>query len=372
MKTGNLYSVSDKALFDALNNSKLTNQEIIDIFFSRGILISKETKRKELALYFSRLTHGYHDFELLSEILGTYSRKEKSTSCEIPNTVSKDQIEQAAHDLCEKINVEGNSADSNILPNGDIEIVIKYQKLNLDKSELRQTVKKEATLVIETSKNGFTLRAPLNEDVNTWKIDLLNNIQDETEDRIEFSEISLAHITDHSLRSEFLTTLIKEIGSYKLLDVTDVYVYHPKEGRPSVEELDIDIDEDTEIEEDEEEIDLGVHISKASLKGEGVLQSEELHSLYAKGFYIWRIIWRCKEDVVGSDQVELEAQFSEPESCTKFSYIAKGFYKYKSLGAYSNSRSQLSYSAEKDLLQKLEFKARKTIGEISLKALEAK
>lgn len=47
MKMGHLYSVSDKALFDALNNSKLTNQEIIDIFFSRGILVSKETKRNE-------------------------------------------------------------------------------------------------------------------------------------------------------------------------------------------------------------------------------------------------------------------------------------------------------------------------------------
>lgn len=214
MKTGHLYSVSDKALFDALNNSKLTNQEIIDIFFSRGILISKETKRKELALYFSRLTHGYHDFEVLSETLGAYSRKEKSTSCDIPSTVKKDEIVQATHELCKKINSEGNTADSNILPNGDIEIVIKYQKLNLDKSELRQTVNKEATLIIEANKNGFTLRAPLNEDASSWKEELLQKIQEESETEVKFSEISLEHINDHKLRTEFFIELIKKIGNY--------------------------------------------------------------------------------------------------------------------------------------------------------------
>ncbi|WIF66693.1 hypothetical protein QN096_23465 [Metapseudomonas otitidis] len=365
MKTGHLYSVSDKALFDALNNSKLTNQEIIDIFFSRGILISKETKRKDLALYFSRLTHGYHDFEFLSEILGAYSRKEKSTSCDIPSTVKKEDVVQAAHELCKKINSEGNTADTNILPNGDIEIVVKYQKLNLDKSELRQTVNKEATLIIEPNKAGFTLRAPLNEDVNSWKEDLLQKIQEEAEEELEFNEISLEHISDHKLRTEFFTELIKKIGNYDLLDVTDAYVYHPKESNSAAPGFDSDDDSE------DDEVDFGVHISKASLKGEGVLQSEELHSLYAKGFYIWRIIWRCKEPAVGSDQIELEAQFAEPESCTEFSYIAKGFYKYKSQGAYSKNRTQLSYSAEKDLLQKLENKARETIKKISQKALSA-
>lgn len=363
MKMGHLYSVSDKALFDALNNSKLTNQEIIDIFFSRGILISKETKRKDLALYFSRLTHGYHDFEFLSEILGAYSRKEKSTSCDIPSTVKKEDVVQAAHELCKKINSEGNTADTNILPNGDIEVVIKYQKLNLDKSELRQTINKEATLIIEPNKIGFTLRSPLNEDVNVWKEDLLQKIKEETDEEIEFTEISLEHISDHKLRTEFFTELIKKIGSYDLLDVTDAYVYHPKESTPADPDFDSDDDDD-------EEVDFGVHISKASLKGEGVLQSEELHSLYAKGFYIWRIIWRCKEPAVGSDQIELEVQFAEPESCTGFSYIAKGFYKYKNQGIYSKNRTPLSYSAEKDLLQKLENKARETIRVISQKATE--
>lgn len=38
-------------------------------------------------------------------------------------------------------------------------------------------------------------------------------------------------------------------------------------------------------------LDLGCHISKASLKGRGVLESKELNNLLSHGFYITKIIW---------------------------------------------------------------------------------
>jgi hypothetical protein len=359
MKAGNLYSVSDKAIFDAINNSKVTNQEIFELFFSRGILISKETKRKDLAEYFSRLTHGYHDFQMLYETLGGSSRREKSTSCEISNTVTKDELTNAAQELCKKINAEGNIADSNILPNGDIEIVVKYTKLHLEKSELRQTVNREAVLIVEPHKDGFTLRTPLNEDANGWKEDLLQAIQAESSAEVSFTEISLEHVQSPVLRSEFFTTLIDKIGDNFLHDVTDVYVYHPK----TTDKIDPEFSQD-----DDDEIDFGVHITKASLKGEGVLQSEELHSLYEKGFYIWKIVWRCQNSQVGSDMVECEAQFANPAACVDFSYIAKGSYKYKSIGVYSTGRTALSYTDEKHFLQQLEAQARTVVAQVSAKA----
>jgi hypothetical protein len=360
MKTGHLYSVSDKAIFDAINNSKVTNQEVFDLFFSRGILISKETKRRDLAEYYSRLTHGYHDFQMLYETLGTTTRREKSTSCDISNTVSKDQLTNASEELCKKINSEGNRADSNILPNGDIEIVIRYSKLHLEKSELRQTVNREAVLIIESHKEGFTLRTPLNEDASGWKEDLLQKIQAESSEVVTFGEITLEHIQAHELRTEFFTTLIQNIGGNILHDVTDVYVYHPK--APGGEK-DPDFPSDSD-----DEVDFGVHITKASLKGEGVLQSEELNGLYEKGFYIWKIVWRCKEPIVGSDMIECEAQFANPAACADFSYITKGFYRYKTLGVYNTNRNILTYTQEKLFLQQLEARAKAVVIQVSNKA----
>lgn len=360
MKTGHLYSVSDKAIFDAINNSKVTNQEIFELFFSRGILVSKDTSRRDLAEYFSRLTHGYHDFQMLYETLGTATRREKSTSCEISNTATKDELINAAQELCNKINLEGNRADSNILANGDIEITIKYTKLHLEKSELRQTVNREAVLIVEPHKQGFTLRTPLNEDASGWKEDFLQKIQAESSEEVSFTEITLEHIQAPELRTEFFTTLIQQIGDSVLHDVTDVYVYHPKNSST---------DNDSEFSEDiDDEVDFGVHITKASLKGEGVLQSEELHGLYDKGFYIWKIVWRCKDSMVGSDMIECEAQFANPQACADFSYITKGFYRYKSQGVYSTGRTMLSYTQEKQFLQKLEERARMVVAQVSGKA----
>ncbi|HHS5823757.1 TPA: hypothetical protein ACTNTH_004574, partial [Salmonella enterica subsp. enterica serovar Enteritidis] len=62
MKIG-LYSVNDKAMFDALNQTKVTHEDMKSLFFKRGIIISKDTKRKTLALDFSKNFHGYYDFE---------------------------------------------------------------------------------------------------------------------------------------------------------------------------------------------------------------------------------------------------------------------------------------------------------------------
>ena len=54
MHNNYLYSVTDKALFDALNTSKINSTELKDLFLSRGVIISTETKREDLALEFSK------------------------------------------------------------------------------------------------------------------------------------------------------------------------------------------------------------------------------------------------------------------------------------------------------------------------------
>ncbi len=85
----------------------------------------------------------------------------------------------------------------------------------------------------------------------------------------------------------------------------------------------------------------GTHISKASLKGEGVLQSDEINQLYDKNFYLYRVVWQSKiKDLVGSDVYEFEATFTNPEKMTDFSYLIKGFYRYKGTDEYTKSRMQ--------------------------------
>ncbi|MBL0649156.1 hypothetical protein [Aeromonas caviae] len=133
-----------------------------------------------------------------------------------------------------------------------------------------------------------------------------------------------------------------------------VITYHPK---PS--------DDDKE-----KSGELGIHISRASLKGEGVLQSGELQELYERGYYISKIRWKFEEKLVGSDIYEIEAMFGEPETFESFSYVTRGKYKYKSQGEYNKNPSKLDAKEELEISRAVEKTAKKIINEILNSALE--
>ena len=75
-----LHSVTDKSLYDALSQPRVTNNELRELFLERGIIISKQTDKKDLAKNFSKLTHDYYVQKRISDIFGGFLRKEKKTS----------------------------------------------------------------------------------------------------------------------------------------------------------------------------------------------------------------------------------------------------------------------------------------------------
>lgn len=152
MKIG-LYSVTDKALFDALNQTKVTNDDMKSLFFKRGTIISKDTKRKALALDFSRYFHGFDDYKKLSEILGSVGRREKCSINIINANVEKSDIEAAVKLVCEDLQKEGDQTDF-IYTDAGIEVKIKYVKLDYKMNEFRQSSTREAVVLIEKNEAG--------------------------------------------------------------------------------------------------------------------------------------------------------------------------------------------------------------------------
>jgi len=167
---------------------------------------------------------------------------------------------------------------------------------------------------------------------------------------LNINEISLESIDNPVLRTNFFTILINGLNGFILDDVTDAYVYHPKPEK---------------IEEEEGDIDTGVHVSRASLKGEGILKSEELSSLYERGFYIWKVRWRSKENLPDPDIYEFEAQFSNQYDFSGFSYAAKGVKKYKGHGEYNKNFISLSKHDENRVCNLIESAAYSVIIKIN-------
>lgn len=339
MKSGSIYYASDKALFDALNQHKVTHSDLQDLFFSRGIIVSKDTERKQLAESFSRLTHDYYDHQKLASILGSISRRERNTITTVDTELDFSDIEEAAQQIKNDLGNFGDQVD--VYRKGDqIEIKINYKETNYNKSEFRQVVQKDASIIFEKNDTTWSIRSPQNDHIREVKSQILDRIEVNRAIKLDINEIDLSHILSNDKRTKFFTDLIKSIKGYSVTDVTDVFVFHPK----------LEVSSDSE--EDTDRLSNDIHISKASLKGEGVLQSEEIKSLYDKGFYICKIVWRAGDNAPDSDSYEFEVQFADAENCKQFTYLYKGFYKYKSVGEHNKNRT-LPSNADENKFNKL-------------------
>ncbi|EMM1072500.1 TPA: hypothetical protein NPQ70_001484 [Klebsiella variicola subsp. variicola] len=351
-----IHSVTDKALYDALNQKQITLNEIQDLFLERGTIICKKTPRKDLARNYSRMTHDYYEHQKIATLLGGQTRTEKNTCVRIESCLDKKDIIAAAEKLKKEITAQDDYCKI-IVDGPRVLINIRYLSTNYGKSDFKQAVNKEALIEIEPLDNGYSIRRPDNENLEDYESILLGHISDIQNEQaddsnldLKINEISLSHNTSSDVRTLFFDKLIRTLDGYDLMDVTDAYVYHPKPESIEAE------DGDTET---------GVHVSRASLKGEGVLKSDELSDLYDRGFYIWKIKWKVKEKLADPDIFELEAQFGDPLNCTNFSYLVKGVRKYKANGQYFSKPQKLSGRDAERFNNLIESRAYSIIMEIS-------
>lgn len=332
-----LYSIGDKGIYDAILQGVITKDHLEEIFLSRGIIISHKTDRTTLAQYFSRFPHSYDDFLRFSYILSSSSQREKLTFLNLTTSLEINDLDDSIDSFVKYLH---DSHDASCSYKKESEnkyaITVSYNVYNFNRSEFRQVTHKDAKIEIEIGKDDSLLvRHPNNKNVCGYVDKLISEVESNSGDSFEVNRISLQDYSDPKLRTKFLENLINNIKGFYLYDVIDVYVYHPKENG------DVNLSEDDDVFEETEVTMTGTHISKASLKGEGVLQSDEINQLYDKNFYLYRVVWQSKiKDLVGSDVYEFEATFTNPEKMTDFSYLIKGFYRYKGTDEYTKSRMQ--------------------------------
>jgi hypothetical protein len=354
MKMGSIYSASDKALFDALNQVAVTNLDLRQLFLTHGVIISKHTPRHELAMHFSRLLHDYEDFQALARLFDTGQRRERVASFRINSKAILDDFENALHHVVANLRDSSDAASVSRNDDGSLKINVRYKKFHFNKSEFRQIETKDAVITVEQEGGSIVIRGPQNDKVDEISREVISYVEAQVQGDLDIDEITLETHPSPSDRTKFFVTLIDSVAGYKRHDVTDVYVYKPK--------LEVEPSEENESDDDDEsDTNLGVHISRASLKGVGVLESAEMKNLIDRGFYISKIVWQAVEASFDSDIYEFEAQFTEPESCTRFSYLCRGYYKYLGEKEYSKSKNYLPPDEDRQLSKVIEAASRTSL-----------
>jgi hypothetical protein len=358
MRIGTIYSASDKSLFDALNQKNVTNADLRELFLSRGILVSRETSRKSLALHFSRLNHDYHDYQKLAKLFGNPVHREKMESVRFSTDIALTTFEAGAHELKAELEAAGAVVKVYTAKGTRLDIEIKYPKVHFNKSDFRQVVSRTALISFERDGADVVVHAPHSDDVREWVANISKHASEKSGEKLELDEITLPPGMDPKARSTFFTHLVKEMKGYALHDVSDVYVSKPKPAAAD--------------DDDEPEVGTpGIHISKASLRGQGVFQSDELKVLSSKGFYISRIVWTAKGPALNSDIYEFEAQFSNADECRDFTYLPRGYYRYLEAQAHNQTRTAFSREEEHRFGVLIEAAARATLKKLPGAGLHA-
>ena len=386
MRMGSLYFASDKAIYDALTQRSLTSAELRKVFLSRGIVISNESDKKFLANRFSALFHDYYDYRNLSLLVGGRDSREKTTNVVVTTAVTKDQLTDALTSVKEWL-VDDQHEQAEVAVHGDqLKLTVKYQKLDLSQAEFRQVVEKTAEVILEKQGSGWKITGPMNDKFKDITDQLYSQIEIVTDQDVATRTISLEAIPDAGIRTNFLRSLIRNLKDMEVVDVVDVSTFNPKDQ----EDDDLDLSDDALVIEDSievESVDEGeegedgdpeaelarpqpearihkiIRIDKASLKGKGVLESKQLLELEGHGFYMWKIRWKSRERLVGSELVLFEAQFGNQAKYCDFSYIVKGVYNYNN-GKYAKNLVRAEPVFEQKLKIRLEEAAQKILNDI--------
>ncbi len=386
MRMGSLYFASDKAIYDALTQRSLTSAELRKVFLSRGIVISNETDKKFLANRFSALFHDYYDYRNLSLLVGGRDSREKTTNVVVTTAVTKDQLTDALNSVKEWL-LDDQHEQAEVAVHGDqLKLTVKYQKLDLSQAEFRQVVEKTAEVILEKQGSGWKITGPMNDKFKDITDQLYSQIEIVTDQDVATRTISLEAIPDAGIRTNFLRSLIRNLKDMEVVDVVDVSTFNPKDQEDDDLDLSDDalvIEDSIEVESEDEgeegesgdpEAELArpqpeatihkiIRIDKASLKGKGVLESKQLLELEGHGFYMWKIRWKAREKLVGSELVLFEAQFGNQAKYCDFSYIVKGVYNYNN-GKYAKNLVRAEPVFEQKLKIRLEEAAQKTLNDI--------
>lgn len=348
-----IYYATDKNVFDALNQYKVTRSAIQLMFLRRNIIVSRETPRVDLAAYFSLLNHDYIDHKDIAKRLGVVSRRERTTSMAIDGVKKNSALTSAIEDVKRLLEETGDVVKISKY-DGRIVVAIQYSTVDYRRSEFTQTQQHIGRIEFIGNGPEYVVRNTHSDHVDRARDEILDQLSKTPEVALEKSYISLQPFPSPEDRSSFFNDLINELDGFVLHDVKEALAYKARPGGSFEDAFDEDeaayADDDDESETDEsggedsgqlavdDDAELGSHIEHVNLKGVGVTRSGFLIDALEDDYYIVRIRWEAKKELTPGSVYVIEALFTDPRDCNEFSFMLKGVFPFEN-GRLSNRQA---------------------------------
>ncbi|AYR25677.1 hypothetical protein [Herbaspirillum rubrisubalbicans] len=351
-----LYYASDKNIFDALTQQKVTIPTVTDLLLRRNVIVGRKTSKEVLATYFSRLSHDYVDHQAIAARLGIAARKERTTSMDVEG-LDLEHLQQAIAALKTELE-DGQDIVQITREDGRVLINIRYTRFDYRKSEFSQIQVRDGEIEFVKIGGVYRVRNTQSDYINNVRDTLLGKVDKLSDSPLKRSEVSLFSVPSPELRSKFFHELMNSLPGYIRKDVSEVYVYKKK---PKISKGDsgsdsfVDADDDSSKDGDGDE----GHVERVFLRGNGVTRSKILSDLLKeRQYYIVKVVWTVLEQRGRGSVYEIEALFEDHESCSGFSFLLAGVYVLEESGAHSTKRRSALRDEVEIISKAIEAKSR--------------
>ncbi|MEX7644050.1 hypothetical protein [Stenotrophomonas maltophilia] len=310
-----VYYVTDKNIFDALNEHKVTEEIMSELLSYRNTIVSPNEKRLDVSRYFSQLTHDYFDNQRIASVLGVASRRERVTALVVEAAIDEAGLRKAVDSVAENYRKAGDLVAVNKKPSG-FNVSLQYSRVDYRRSEFNQVQVRDADLSFSLVEGGVEVRSTQNDYVDKFRDEVVFAMR-QSDSGLVRKDITLSGHISASVRSKFFHDLYSDLPGFSFVDVTDMYVYRPssKEGEAAPE------------------------VERVALRGNAVNSTKIFSDLATDGYYVVRVIWTAKEKGNGNALYTIESLFVDPESCSDFSYLAVGVQELTTQLTYKRRRT---------------------------------
>jgi hypothetical protein len=350
-KTGPLYCVTDKELYDALMSSKqhFNAASLLELARGRGILLSSADDRTALADRLSTMIFGCEDIQAIQAVFETAGRGEKTTSFRLNTALTPDDLKQIAEEYRESAGEEENVVPRNLGPNG-YAVDLEYTEIDFSKTRLRQRQTKEAHIEFKIEDDHTIVTLPATEKARQAAQTLRECLFARKQVDIGLEEVDFSGITDPEPRTGFFIKLISSLPDFTLSDVMRVSADRADQHH-SADVLDEDGEEEEANEEASERM-LGI-VKAMAFQGRSLLTSPQYQAMHDQDFFISSITWSAKRNASPYQIVEFEAGFEEPELGRGFRYNVRGWNTQRS-GEYTKNLKPMPPEDKKKFLNVIE------------------
>lgn len=310
-------------IYDALvsEKRKITMHELLLMARRKGIFLSKQESRENIAQYLSLLPLSLEDIGYIFSLTETEFKKEKVTSLLIKTKFEHEEIQLALADFKELrqdheevYNVTSNKANSNIFINATI------SEINHSLSRITQKRKRVAEIEIIPTEEGLSIQYPADPKFENIISLIVAALEKRKNEEAEIEKIELPPALSLEDKIKFFLDLIKSLEGMTLKDVVGVSIHRPVQEEQ--EEL-IEEDEDYDPDDDSAETALMTgFIRSIAIEGSDILSQKSYKDfIESNDYYITRIRWLSTDNNARpSTIVEFEASFTNAKQCKDFSY----------------------------------------------------